>query len=83
MNGKPLLLNVRREALNALDNTFSLDGEHFTEQSLGAFGRAPAQVAFTALRANQDPGPGVAKPLGGCLVGLDFILAIFRFSGHS
>ena len=63
--------------MNALDDVFTFDDDHFSEQRFGALGGAPAQVAFATLGAHQHARPGQAEPFRGRLMGLQFDLARF------
>ena len=63
-------LHMGRQAPDALDVAFSLDGYHFSEQGLHAPRTLASQVGLTALGAHDLAGPGNAKPLRGGLMGL-------------
>src|SRR5581483_3598 len=69
---------VRREAMDAAALHAVADDQHLGELALGALGRAAPQMAFAAFGANQLAGSRHPKSLGGCLVGLEFVLF-----GHS
>jgi hypothetical protein len=75
-------LDIRRKAVDTLNDPAALDWQHFAEQPFRPLGCSAAQVALTAFGANKDASPSYLEAFGCRFMGLDLVLSSRLLAWH-